>query len=524
MTSKQLLIITEAVVSQRPETEKALFNLARKEAGKFKLAPPEKSLLLSAYHKLVKTGKAKADSKIERLLTKRAVRTMSGVAVISVLTKAHPCPGKCLYCPTEKDMPKSYLSNEPAVMRAILAKFDPYRQVQIRLEALKANGHATDKIELIVMGGTWSCHPAQYQNWFVKRCFDALNGRASKTLAEAQKKNETAKHRCVGMTLETRPDYVDEKEIVRMRKLGCTRVELGIQHIDNKTLKFNRRGHDNAQSVRAIRLLKEAGFKINYHLMLNLPGSTPAKDLAMFKKLYSSPDYMPDMVKIYPCVVNRHAVLYKLWKSGEYKSYSDKQLRELIIKIKNITPPWVRITRLIRDIPEESIIAGNKITNLRQLIAERSKNDGWSCQCIRCREAGHRGELGIKNYKLRIIRYVASSGTEYFLSYESKDGKILYAFLRLRIDNKPEKNFIPELQGASLVRELHTYGQLASIGETGKVQHMGLGQKLLAVAEKITRRHKLGKIAVISGIGVRKYYQKFGYVLRSDYMVKSIPK
>jgi len=509
------------ILKQKPSTEKDLFNISRKEFGKYKLPSPEKSLLLSAYHKLVKNKKLKADKKIEQLLTKRAVRTLSGVAVISVLTKAYPCPGKCLYCPTEKNMPKSYLSNEPAVMRAILAKFDPFKQVQIRLDALKANGHSTEKVELIVMGGTWSYLDTKYQNWFIKRCLEALNGKTAKNLEQAQKQNESAKHRCIGLTLETRPDYIDEKEIIKMRKLGATRVELGIQHIDDNILKLNRRGHKNAKSIEAIALLKKAGFKINYHLMLNLPGSTPIKDLAMFKKLYSSPNYMPDMIKIYPCVVNKYAPLYKLWKTGQYQPYSDRQLRDLIVKIKKITPPFVRITRLIRDIPEESIMAGNKITNLRQLINNSASQDGWSCKCIRCREAGHQ-QNNFQKPKLNVIKYQASKGTEYFLSFESKDEKILYAFLRLRINNHPENNFIPALRNSAIIRELHTYGQLTSLGDAGEVQHTGMGKKLLEQAETITRQHRLNKIAVISGIGVRKYYQKLGYELQDEYMVKNI--
>jgi elongator complex protein 3 len=489
------------------------------------MPPPEKSSLLLAYHKLVKSKKIKPLPILEKSLTKRAVRTLSGVAVISVLTKPYPCPGNCLYCPTEKDMPKSYLSNEPAVMRAILNDFDPHRQIVMRLKALKANGHDTSKIELIVMGGTWSYHQAKYQTWFIKRCFEALNGQKSATLAETQKKNESAKHRCIGLTLETRPDYINAKEILRMREYGCTRVELGIQHIDDKILKLNKRGHTNQDSINAIALLKQAGFKINLHLMPGLPGSTPAKDLTMFKNLYTLPGYMPDMIKIYPCVVTKDAELYKWWKAGKYKPYSDKQLLKLIKDIKKITPPWVRITRLIRDIPEESIVAGNKITNLRQLVQEQSKKEGWSCQCLRCREVGHVDPLEIKKQKLKfnVTSYQASNGTEYFLSFDSQDGKALYAFLRLRI-NDQKNNPLPDLSGVGLVRELHTYGQAIPLGEKGEVQHLGLGKKLLEEAEKICRKNKLDKIAVISGIGVRKYYQKSGYRLAGTYMIKYLGK
>jgi elongator complex protein 3 len=564
---KQLEQIVLKLSAAKPLSEKALFNLVRTAAGQAQISAPEKSELLAAYRKLLKAKKIKLNKNLEQFLTKRAVRTLSGVAVISVLTKPQACPGNCLFCPTEKAMPKSYLSNEPAVMRAILNNFDPFRQVTMRLKALQANGHATDKIELIVMGGTWSYHSPQYQSWFIKRCFEALNGRASTSLSAAQKKNETAKHRCIGLTLETRPDYITPTEIKRLRNFGCTRVELGIQHTDNAILKLNRRGHTTAQSIAAIKLLKDAGFKINLHLMPNLYGSTPAKDLAMFKKIYTDGNYMPDMVKIYPCVVNEHADLYKLYKQKKYKPYTDKQLLGLLVKIKKITPPWVRITRLIRDIPEESIVAGNKITNLRQLLQEQAKRDGWQCQCIRCREAGHQpirqshdlsshSSLSLRHsytpsshscagrnpvaksetskflsaswrkakndMELKIRTYQANDGTEYFLSFESPDEKILYAFLRLRLPEFPDKSILPELTNAALIRELHTYGQLAELGEAGEVQHLGLGKKLLAEAEKIARQAGFKRIAVISGIGVRQYYQKNGYSPAGTYLSKNI--
>lgn len=524
--------IIHDIVAKHPKNDREFFAILRRSMARHKIPPPAKSTLLKAYHKLVRSGKIKLNrakggqaKQIEQLLTKRAVRTLSGVAVISVLTKPSDCPGNCLFCPTEKNMPKSYLSNEPAVMRAIANDFDPYKQVKMRLEALKANGHSTEKVELIIMGGTWSHHDPKYQDWFIKRCFDAVNGKTSKTLKSAQKINESAKQRIIGLTLETRPDYINVKEISRMRELGCTRVELGVQHIDDRILKLNRRGHTAKQSIEAIKLLKDASFKINLHIIPNLYGSTPAKDLAMFKKIYSDGNWMPDMVKIYPCVVNEHADLYKIYKQKKYKPYTQKQLIDLIVKIKKITPPWVRIARLIRDIPEESIIAGNKTTNLRQLIANESNKSGWSCKCIRCREAGHADKVGkikVKSQKLKVIKYRASNGIEYFLSYESPDEKILYAFLRLRIPENSTNNPFAELRGAALIRELHTYGQATDIGDKGEVQHLGLGKKLLIEAEKITRQNGLNKIAVISGIGVRSYYKKFGYQLEGTYMVKDL--
>ncbi|MCX6744977.1 MAG: tRNA uridine(34) 5-carboxymethylaminomethyl modification radical SAM/GNAT enzyme Elp3 [Candidatus Parcubacteria bacterium] len=518
-TIEQIIIkLTKARISDQKELNAAV----KKLSCGFKIATPSRINLLKAYHNLLKKGKIKANLKLESLLKKREIRTLSGVAPIAVLTKPFPCPGKCVWCPSEKNMPKSYLSNEPAVMRAILNKFDPFKQVQMRLRALKMTGHDTDKCELIVMGGTWSYLPHKYQNWFIKRCFDAFNLITSKDLAQAQKRNETTKYRVIGLTLETRPDYIDVAEIKRMRELGATRVELGVQSIDDKILKLGHRGHLVAQTILATKLLKDAGFKISYHMMPNLPGATPAKDLEMFKKLFSNPEFQPDMLKIYPCVVTKNSKLYSWYKQGKFKAYTDKQLLNLLVQIKKNIPPYVRISRLIRDIPNVSIVAGNKISNLRQMIFNKA---GKICQCIRCREA--RNQLvSEKLIKLKVIKYKASDGWEYFLSYESKDGKTLFALLRLRIPQKPDQNLIkelPELRNAAIIRELHTYGKLIPLGGHSKaVQHMGFGKRLLAQAEKIVHKHKISTITVISGIGVRKYYEKLGYKLQQTYLVKNI--
>jgi len=329
-------------------------------------------LLLKAYRSLVKSGNIKPNLILENLLKTRKIRTLSGIASITAITKPYPCPGKCLYCPNEIDMPKSYLANEPACMRAVLTKFDPYRQVKTRLNSLKLAGHLTDKIELIVLGGTWSAYPKIYQTWF--RCFDACNQKNAKSLKEAQKINEKAKHRIIGLTLETRPDYVTPQEIKRMRELGCTRVELGVQSIYDNVLKYNKRGHNIDTIKVATKLLKNAGLKVTYHMMLNLPGSNLKKDEKMFEELFSNPAFQPDQLKIYPCVVLKTSPLYKLWKQGKYRPYSEKQLVNLLIKIKKKIPPYVRIIRVIRDIPSQSIIAGNKLSNLRQIIKDKAGN------------------------------------------------------------------------------------------------------------------------------------------------------
>jgi len=346
-------------------------------------------------------------------------------------------------------------------------------------------------------------------------------------LYKEQWKNEKAKYRIIGITLETRPDYINEKELWQMRELGGTRVELGVQAIDDKILKLNKRGHDVAEIVRATKLLKDFGFKVTYHIMPGLPGSTAKKDLIMFKRLFTDQDFQPDQIKFYPTVVTRGSLLYRWWRAGKYKPYSDRVLKNLVIACKKVVPPYVRIIRLIRDIPGESIVAGNTITNLRQVL----KQQGVKCGCIRCREAKGK-KLEIRNLKFVKKRYIASFGEEYFLSYESRDRKVLYGFCRLRLtpDIKTQitdknsvgaQNFVP-LQGAALVRELHVYGELVPLGNKKIVQHAGLGKKLMTRAEQIAKQNGFNKMAVIAGVGVRDYYRKLGYKLDHSYMVKSL--
>ncbi len=503
----------------------------RQFANEYRIGMISNADLLALYRKMLKKNKTKANPDLENLLQKRKIRTLSGVAPVAVLTKHYPCPGKCAYCPNEKLMPKSYLSNEPAVMRAILTKFDPHTQVSVRLRALNDNGHATDKVELIVMGGTWSCFPKQYQNWFIKRCFDACNGKTALTINQAHKWNEKAKHRIVALTIETRPDYVSEKEIIYWRELGATKVELGVQSLDDKVLHLNKRGHYIKEVAEATKLFKMAGFKIAYHMMPNLPGSTPTKDLKDFQTLFSDEKFQPDFIKIYPTVVTKNSLLYRWWKQGKYKPYSDKTLLDLLLKIKLSVPPYVRIIRLIRDIPLESIEAGNKISNLRENLQKELHAQGKSCQCIRCREA--RENLhGLDEAKLSTIHYKASSADEYFFQLTNHDKKKLFAFLRLRLPNKDEKNFIPELQDCAMIREIHTYGKLAKLTQnkgakscaSTKIQHTGLGTKLTLEAEEFARKKGFTKIAVISGVGVRGFYKKLGYKQVGTYMIKNIKK
>ncbi|HLD27832.1 MAG TPA: tRNA uridine(34) 5-carboxymethylaminomethyl modification radical SAM/GNAT enzyme Elp3 [Patescibacteria group bacterium] len=507
-----------------PQNPADFLRLKKKFCGELKIPPVANARLIEALNKLsakeLKQYNHKTIENLRQYLIKRMTRTMSGVTPITVLTKPFYCPGNCVYCPLEPGMPKSYLSNEPAAQRAKALNFDPARQVKFRVKALENNGHAVDKIELLVLGGSWSAYDKKYQTWFIKKCFDACNGQASKNLAIAQKKNETAKYKIIGLTLETRPDLIDEAEIKNLRELGCTRVQLGVQHLDDDILKYVRRGHTQTEVIKATKLLKSAGFKIDYHLMPDLPGSTPAKDLKMFKTLFSSADYQPDQLKIYPTVVNKYAPLYQWHKSGKYKPYSEKQLLNLLLKIKQIIPYYVRVNRLIRDIPKESIVAGNQITNLRQFLQTKLKEKGLRCRCMRCRET--RADVQVKRAKLFIEKYRASEALEYFVSFESPKRDKLYSFLRFRVNDNPD-SFIPELKNASLVRELHTYGQLVPVkAKKPRVQHAGLGKRLMKIAEELALKHGLKKIAVISGLGVRGYYRKLGYRLQGTYMVKYI--
>ena len=515
------------------KTSNDLMLAKRKIAKKYGIKIIENSEILK-YIKNLKSPQPPLSRGLIRILRKRAIRTLSGIAPVAVLTKPHPCPGKCAYCPTEKDVPQSYLSNEPAVMRAIRCEYNPYKQVQLRLRALEANGHEPTKIEIIVIGGTWSALPEKYKFWYIKECFRGANNYNAKTqnsklktqsynskfkiqnlekiLIKEQKKNEKTKYKIIGLTLETRPDYINEKELLEMRELGCTRVELGVQAIDDKILKKNKRGHGVKEIVDATKLLRNFGFKITYHIMPGLPGSTAVKDLKMFKQLFGDERFQPDQLKFYPTIVTKGSLLYRWWKRGKYKPYSDKVLQKLIIDCKKAVPEYVRIIRLIRDIPGESIIAGNLITNLRQVLHQK----GIKCRCIRCRECrdGTLSRLR-RSIKLKTTKYKASGGKEYFIQAESKDKKTLYGFCRLHLS----QNNV--LDGSALVRELHVYGELVPVGSKKIVQHSGLGKKLMIKAEKISKKNNYKKIAVISGIGTRGYYRKLGYKLKDSYMVKN---
>ncbi|MFH1820610.1 MAG: tRNA uridine(34) 5-carboxymethylaminomethyl modification radical SAM/GNAT enzyme Elp3 [Candidatus Nealsonbacteria bacterium] len=513
----QLEAIIKELIKSRAKTQADLARAKRKASEKYGLPFPNNIILLKTYHELVKNKRVKPQEKVRSLLRTRPVRSLSGIVNVSVLTKPYKCPGKCLFCPIQKGAPKSYLSNEPAVMRAILNRYDPYKQTKMRLQALADAGHPTDKVELRIIGGTFSYYPEKYKTWFVKRCFDACNKKNSSTITKAQIINEKAKHRIIGLSIETRPDFINPKEIKRLRRLGATSVELGVQSIYDDVLKLNRRGHAIRETIKATQLLKDAGFKILYQMMPNLPGSTPKRDEHMFRELFSNQAFQPDWLKIYPCALLKEAPLYEFWQKKKYRPYTNSQLVNLVKSIKKKIPYYVRIQRITRDIPQQSIVSGPaKISNLRQILATQSKTEGWLCSCIRCREVKEDYNAKEKLYLFR-QEYEASNGKEIFLSFENKKRTKLYSLLRLRLTS----------QNKAFIREIHTYGQQLSFGQNSlnnlSPQHKGLGKKMMKEAERIVKKKfKLNELIVISGVGVRGYYKKIGYHLFDAYMVKRI--
>lgn len=484
--------------------------------------------LIKAYRDLIDRGEMTEDRDFWKILRKRGVRSHSGIANITVITKGFPCPGKCIFCPTEPKMPKSYLSNEPAIMRAILNDFDAYKQTLNRITSLRKTGHFTDKIDVIISGGTWSFYPKRYQTDFVRGIFNALNApeKKARSLEEAQKINETAENRCIGLSMETRPDHITEDELRRLRRLGCTKIEIGVQSLNDEVLKMNRRGHGIAETKRAIQLIRDAGYKINCHMMPNLYGSNPEIDYKDMIELFENPAYRPDWLKIYPCMVVPWSQLEGIYKKGEHRTYTDEELVELMLKVKPTIPEYCRITRLIRDIPAPSIVGGSTVSNLRQIIHQEMEKRGLQCRCIRCRQVKEE-KVYLDQVEMKVNEFEASEGQEFFISFDDVKRDKLCSLLRLRFSSyslKGKKHFIPELEGAALVREVHTYGEQVKVdgGLDGASQHIGLGRQMMEKAEELSRKNGYKKIAVISGIGVREYYRKLGYHLEGTYMVKEI--
>ncbi|MBU1199730.1 MAG: tRNA uridine(34) 5-carboxymethylaminomethyl modification radical SAM/GNAT enzyme Elp3 [Nanoarchaeota archaeon] len=541
---------------------------------------------------------------LKKYLYTKPTRTISGVAVVAIMSKPYPCPhGKCSPCPGGPKsefgtVPQSYTGNEPATMRAIRNKYDSYLQIFNRLEQYVVLGQNPEKVELIIMGGTFPSFPKKYQEEFVYYAFKAMNdfsklfykkikGKEDKeskeefdilkfreffelpgevgsekrtknihkkalalknknkkniiNLEAEQKLNEISNIRCVGMTIETRPDYAQYEHANEMLRLGCTRVELGVQSVYDEPLENIERGHDVHESIIATRTLKDLGFKINYHMMLGLPGIDEKKDLAGLKELFKNSDFQPDMLKLYPCMVLKGTKLFADWKKGKYIPLTTEKAAKIISEFKKSVPEYVRIMRVQRDIPTKMTLAGVDRTNLRQLIQENMKKENIQCKCIRCREIKQeeiKGKVSIK-----INKYPASQGEEYFISAETKNNNNIHnliGFCRLRFPSQnmrtetqrskasgvPKENIpLSITKNSALIRELHVYGSAVHIGSKGKKdsgQHKGFGKKLMQTAEQIAKRAGKNKIVVISGVGVRDYYRKLGYKKQGPYMIKNI--
>jgi elongator complex protein 3 len=526
------------------------------------------------------------DVLLERLRMK-PVRTISGVTPVTVLTKPFPCPGTCIFCPNDVRMPKSYLADEPGAQRAEQNGFDPYLQTYTRLQAYRNNGHPTDKIEVIVLGGTWSFYPETYQVWFIKRIFDALHdfGRGqdrreevlqalrgattfhpeltpsnvvlhgldlqqsynhvvqtiyrdemhrSRDLAEqiavgerdrtptdeyatwdeleaAHRENENVACRCVGLVIETRPDHISEEEVLRIRRLGCTKVQIGFQSLNDDVLRLNKRGHRVAATRRAVKLLRQAGFKIHAHWMPNLYGSDPAKDIEDYHRLFDDPDFRPDELKIYPCSLIESAELMHKYQSGEWHPYTYDELLRVLVACFRITPEYCRLTRVIRDIPSTDIVKGNQLTNFRQIAEHELEAQGERSRDIRAREVRFR-KVDADDLTLDEQRYETSVGEEVFLQFITPSRDIA-GFLRLSLPSDTHTPLTSELDGAAIIREVHVYGQAVGIGVElpGRAQHVGLGTQLIQRAVQIAREQGYSQLAVISAIGTRGYYRKRGF-------------
>jgi len=453
---------------------------------------------------------------------KKVSRTISGVTPVAVMTSPQGCPDKCIYCPTYVATPQSYTPESPAVLRAKSCDYDPVRQVELRLRILSEMGHPTDKVEMIIMGGTFLSYNIEYQYKFIKGCYDALNGAVSGNLKEAQKINENAQHRCVGLCIETRPDWCREEDVCRMVEFGTTRVEIGVQTLDDEIYEKVRRGHRVEDVVRATRMLKEAGLKVHYHWMPGLPGSTPEHDLELSKKMFEDECFKPDGLKLYPTMVVEGTVLYEWYRSGAYQPYEKDVMINLLADIKYLVPKYVRISRVLRDIPSKYIVAGLK-DSLREPLKHIMEQRGMTCKCIRCREYGHKVKEGLRVGEAILIRmdYEASGGREIFLSFED-EFMTLFGLLRLRISRRT--NDMPGRDvNTALIRELHVYGPEVLLGgrNTEAVQHKGMGKSLLAEAERIAMNEfGMEQIAILSGVGAREYYRAEGYRLESGYMLK----
>jgi elongator complex protein 3 len=495
-----------------------------------------KNVLVAAYNAMVDASEIVPSNELLAQIRMKPVRTLSGVTTVTVLTKHYPCPGECIFCPDDIRMPKSYLPDEPGAMRGLHHKFDPFEQVSSRLEALRAVGHPTDKIELLILGGTWSSYKRDYQEWFITRCFDALNHKDSESavtnLKEAHEINEKAQHRNVGLVVETRPDEITPEELKWFRYLGVTKVQMGAQSLDDEILAQNKRGHTVAELYEAMSLLRAGGFKLVLHWMPNLLGATLDSDSEDFLRLWDG--ISPDELKIYPTQLLENTELHEAWKCGEYHPYSMEELIALIADVKTSIPRYCRANRVIRDIPSTNVVAGNKRTSLRQDVHREMAERGTKCECLRCREV--RGQkIEIEKLKMDDLVYQTSprsllaspegeGAEEHFISFITPDDKVV-GFLRLSLpDKNAPKLGIKDLENSAIIREVHVYGQSLKVGaeKEGAAQHVGLGTRLVKIAEQVANEHDFEKIAVISAVGTRGYYIDRGFTRGEYYLVKEI--
>ena len=473
-------------------------------------------------------------AKLLPILRRKVVRTISGVTVVAVMTEPSPCPKDepCAYCPggPTNGVPQSYTGHEPAALRGAQNSYNPYAQVRTRIEQLESIGHKVDKVELIVMGGTFPSTPQEYQQNFVKQCLDAITEQKSSSLEEAKKAAETSRIRNVGITVETRPDWAKEEHADRMLSMGVTRVEVGVQNVYDDIYVGVNRGHRVDDVVEATRVMKDAGLKVVYHLMPGLPGSSFERDLDGFREVFTNPQFKPDMIKLYPCLVIKGTKVYDWWKRGEYRPYTTDEAAQLIAELKKFVPPWVRIMRVQRDIPAKLIEAGVKLSNLRQIALEKLGAEGLRCRCIRCREVGHRllrdkVKPDPEKIEIQTIKEKASSGTELFVSAEDPVNDVLVGYVRLRIPSAMASR--PEIasENAAIVRELRVYGPLVPVGRhlSGAWQHKGYGSVLLSEAERAAKEdYGRSKIVVTSALGTKQYYKRLGYGYDGPYVSKRL--
>ena len=517
--SKACSEITENILTINEPTKKQVKAEIKKICAKYSLERIPRN------HEILSMAKESDFSKLQKLLLKKPIKTASGVSVIALMPKPFACPhGRCSYCPggIEFNSPNSYTGNEPSTLNAIENNYDPKLQITSKIEKLIAFGHDPSKMEIVIVGGTFLFMPKDYQEDFIKSCYDALNGKDSDSLEEAKSINEHAAIRNVGFTIETKPDYCKQVHVDAMLNYGITRIEIGVQSLQERIYKIVNRGHNYKDVIDSFQISKDAGYKIVAHMMPGLPSVTPDQDISDFKKLFSDSNLKPDMLKIYPSLVIENTPMYDDYKNGLYKPYSNDEMIKVLTEVKKNIPKWVRIMRVQREISPNEIIAGPKSGNLRQIVHQNLQKKGLSCKCIRCREAGLNKKTHDNSLKLDRIDYESSGGNEIFLSYVDKDDSI-YGFLRLRRPSKQAHR--KEVKDSCVVRELHVYGKSIKIGEKEKteIQHLGLGKSLMREAEKISKEEfNAKKILVISALGTREYYQKIGYSLYGPYMKKTL--